>query len=249
MNGLCLTETGMCLVDHDQPQALNIGAMLPPPLGYHGVFCNPYELSTTLDGQFYPGTLLDNGLLDYGQGLLHEVNAMTSCSTFQEGWPFSTPDAFVPFLPQQQQQPGPVPAKHEFEEFLLQETILLEPPYPEAPFIAVTDSAQASVDDRRFSSASPAETPGQAIYSPITGARMNLSEDAALLPCVPVPRAKKPSKRATSVACAFCRKRKIACGGPPKGSTDKTCGQCARRNQECEYPRKSYRGYRCSETD
>ena len=36
---------------------------------------------------------------------------------------------------------------------------------------------------------------------------------------------KKPKKRweAVSLACYFCRKRKIACRQPPKGSLDRTC--------------------------
>ena len=36
---------------------------------------------------------------------------------------------------------------------------------------------------------------------------------------------KKPKKRreAVSLACYFCRKRKIACGQPPEGSVDRTC--------------------------
>ena len=36
---------------------------------------------------------------------------------------------------------------------------------------------------------------------------------------------KEPKKRreAVSLACYFCRKRKIACGQPPEGSVDRTC--------------------------
>ncbi|KAJ7480854.1 hypothetical protein FB451DRAFT_1238609 [Mycena latifolia] len=49
------------------------------------------------------------------------------------------------------------------------------------------------------------------------------------------------SKR-QALACFFCRKRKIACGGPPKGSADQTCNQCARRGVDCEYPTESKRG-------
>ncbi|KAJ7702794.1 hypothetical protein B0H17DRAFT_852381, partial [Mycena rosella] len=49
------------------------------------------------------------------------------------------------------------------------------------------------------------------------------------------------SKR-QALACFFCRKRKIACGGPPKGSADTTCDQCARRGVPCEYPTESRRG-------
>ncbi|KAJ7458599.1 hypothetical protein FB451DRAFT_1406352 [Mycena latifolia] len=49
------------------------------------------------------------------------------------------------------------------------------------------------------------------------------------------------SKR-QALACFFCRKRKIACGGPPKGSADQTCNQCTRRGVECGYPTESKRG-------
>lgn len=37
---------------------------------------------------------------------------------------------------------------------------------------------------------------------------------------------KKPSERKKTLACLFCRERKIACGKPPLGSLDKTC-RCA----------------------
>jgi len=42
--------------------------------------------------------------------------------------------------------------------------------------------------------------------------------------------AKKPS-----LACKFCRERKIACGRPPEDAEDQTCNQCARRQFKCEY--------------
>ncbi|KAF8153386.1 hypothetical protein B0H34DRAFT_103627 [Crassisporium funariophilum] len=41
--------------------------------------------------------------------------------------------------------------------------------------------------------------------------------------------------RRPSLACTFCRERKIACGRPPEGSSDLTCNQCARRSFRCEY--------------
>lgn len=86
---------------------------------------------------------------------------------------------------------------------------------------------------------------------------------------------KKPRKRreAVSLACYFCRKRKIACRQPPEGSPDRTCksvfpsldcprqfhsflvlgdltrfasffSQCKARGMECEYPTESRRGAR-----
>lgn len=70
-------------------------------------------------------------------------------------------------------------------------------------------------------------------------------------------------KKPLTLACFFCRKRKIACGSPPPGKKDRTCkyvhlfslscervltgnslSQCARRNLRCEYPVNSRRGTR-----
>ncbi|KAF8187433.1 hypothetical protein BJ912DRAFT_1059786 [Pholiota molesta] len=44
---------------------------------------------------------------------------------------------------------------------------------------------------------------------------------------------KEPKK--PSLACTFCRERKIACGRPAEGSIDPTCNQCARRSFTCKY--------------
>jgi len=49
---------------------------------------------------------------------------------------------------------------------------------------------------------------------------------------------KKPS-----LACLFCRQRKIACGRPAVGSKDHTCDQCTRRKIECVFPTESRRGH------
>ncbi|TFK66521.1 hypothetical protein BDN72DRAFT_771886, partial [Pluteus cervinus] len=54
---------------------------------------------------------------------------------------------------------------------------------------------------------------------------------------------KKPS-----LACLFCRGRKIACGPPILGSKDQTCNQCQRRSLKCEYPSESRRGMRKKKT-
>ncbi|KAI0715732.1 hypothetical protein C8Q72DRAFT_789933 [Fomitopsis betulina] len=51
-------------------------------------------------------------------------------------------------------------------------------------------------------------------------------------------------KKPLTLACFFCRKRKIACGSPPPGKKDRTCNQCARRNLKCVYPEASRRGMR-----
>ncbi|CAL1705936.1 unnamed protein product [Somion occarium] len=51
-------------------------------------------------------------------------------------------------------------------------------------------------------------------------------------------------KKPLTLACLFCRKRKIACGSPPPGHKDRTCNQCARRSLTCVYPVTSRRGMR-----
>ncbi|KAA1475231.1 hypothetical protein DENSPDRAFT_852828 [Dentipellis sp. KUC8613] len=52
---------------------------------------------------------------------------------------------------------------------------------------------------------------------------------------------KRPRKKPT-LACLFCRQRKIACGPPVAGSDNPSCNQCASRNRPCEYPPASRRG-------
>lgn len=46
-------------------------------------------------------------------------------------------------------------------------------------------------------------------------------------PLVPEPRppslVEDSPKKPLTLACFFCRKRKIACGSPPPGSKDRTC--------------------------
>ncbi|OSC96564.1 hypothetical protein PYCCODRAFT_1378923 [Trametes coccinea BRFM310] len=67
-------------------------------------------------------------------------------------------------------------------------------------------------------------------------------------PLQPIPR---PSsliednpKKPLTLACFFCRKRKIACQSPPANSLDRTCNQCAKRKLKCVYPATSRRGVR-----
>ncbi|KAE9396711.1 hypothetical protein BT96DRAFT_824339 [Gymnopus androsaceus JB14] len=59
---------------------------------------------------------------------------------------------------------------------------------------------------------------------------------------VPGPTRRGDSPRKQTLACHFCRERKIACGRPLPGSHDGTCNQCARRNLLCTYPTESRRG-------
>ncbi|KAF8073461.1 hypothetical protein FPV67DRAFT_1477952 [Lyophyllum atratum] len=50
------------------------------------------------------------------------------------------------------------------------------------------------------------------------------------------------ARRPPSLACFFCRERKIACGRPAEGSADPRCNQCRRRQNHCDYPKESLRG-------
>ncbi|KZT65596.1 hypothetical protein DAEQUDRAFT_740582 [Daedalea quercina L-15889] len=70
------------------------------------------------------------------------------------------------------------------------------------------------------------------MYSAMSGRPVGFVKcsEAALVP------AKRTFRRTTAVACTFCRKRKIKCGGPPVDNPDKSCLQCRRRDQACEYP-------------
>lgn len=75
-------------------------------------------------------------------------------------------------------------------------------------------------------------------------------------------RKRSDEKKPLSLACFFCRERKIACGRPEEGNMDMACkyvtdrlsivsdltkstlrvSQCARRAYLCEYPKESHRG-------
>lgn len=54
----------------------------------------------------------------------------------------------------------------------------------------------------------------------------------------------KDNDKKPSLACLFCRGRKIACGPPAPGGDGKTCNQCHRRSLKCDYPAESRRGMR-----
>lgn len=66
----------------------------------------------------------------------------------------------------------------------------------------------------------------------------------ASLPASRAPKAQKAQYLKPSVACLFCRQRKIACRAPPPEVSDRTCSQCQSRQRVCEYPRQSFRGSR-----
>ncbi|KAJ6610522.1 hypothetical protein B0H10DRAFT_109969 [Mycena sp. CBHHK59/15] len=53
---------------------------------------------------------------------------------------------------------------------------------------------------------------------------------------------KKIGAKKQTMACLFCRERKIGCTRPAEDNLDQTCNQCARRKRRCEYPTESRRG-------
>lgn len=65
------------------------------------------------------------------------------------------------------------------------------------------------------------------IYSPTTGRKLSLSAEpggkASVRIMLGATSAKKPYKRSTPVACTFCRRRKIACGGPQESDERRRC--------------------------
>ncbi|KAF9257945.1 hypothetical protein L218DRAFT_878266 [Marasmius fiardii PR-910] len=62
----------------------------------------------------------------------------------------------------------------------------------------------------------------------------------------PLPSHRRPAekKKTQTLACNFCRGRKIACGPPVPGTVEKTCNQCQRRSLKCVFPTESRRGVR-----
>ena len=62
------------------------------------------------------------------------------------------------------------------------------------------------------------------IYSPTTARRIPVSSGPSGSVLRLATATKRPYKRGTHVACAFCRRRKIACGGPQEGDEARRCG-------------------------
>lgn len=66
-----------------------------------------------------------------------------------------------------------------------------------------------------------------AVYSPMTGQRIPVTAgpNGLVLQLSAVPQsARRPYKRGAVAACAFCRRRKIACGGPRESDEARRCG-------------------------
>ncbi|KAJ7832943.1 hypothetical protein B0H14DRAFT_3463087 [Mycena olivaceomarginata] len=51
-----------------------------------------------------------------------------------------------------------------------------------------------------------------------------------------------PAPKRPTLACLFCRERKIGCMRPSKDNPDQSCNQCVRRKRVCEYPTECRRG-------
>ncbi|KAM5537189.1 hypothetical protein V8D89_009122 [Ganoderma adspersum] len=103
-----------------------------------------------------------------------------------------------------------------------------QPTTPMTPITPATPVMAADDEDAKI-----------VIYSPMTGQRIPVTAGpngpVLQLSAVP-PSARRPYKRGAVAACAFCRRRKIACGGPKEGDEAGRCGQCIQRQQPCEFP-------------
>lgn len=76
--------------------------------------------------------------------------------------------------------------------------------------------------------------------------RKDNEESPTVMRISPLPSHKRPleKKKAQTLACNFCRGRKIACGPPVAGTVEKTCNQCQRRSLKCVFPTECRRGQR-----
>ncbi|TCD67313.1 hypothetical protein EIP91_000283 [Steccherinum ochraceum] len=88
-------------------------------------------------------------------------------------------------------------------------------------------------------SSSASTTPISPMPSPFTLTPLDKARNGPVrTEAPPLDRVKYKRGTPTKVACFFCRKRKIACGGPPEGSKDGAC------SLECYYPEAAQRGRR-----
>ncbi|KAI0784622.1 hypothetical protein C8Q75DRAFT_778126 [Abortiporus biennis] len=109
-------------------------------------------------------------------------------------------------------------------------------PYPEEMGINI---ARRSVEAEPSASSAPKGSKQKTRTEPVASSSKSKASSS------PFPETAKYKRGTpTPVACFFCRKRKIACGGPRPGREDKTCAQCSRRRLECTYPEESHRGRR-----
>ncbi|KAH9836479.1 uncharacterized protein C8Q71DRAFT_43961 [Rhodofomes roseus] len=159
-------------------------------------------------------------------------------------------------LEEQYPQPGQALPEHEpsvgldaLEEYINWSLYQGAPVSAEYPLLNNEASSQlchstSTVDDpSKASTSMPAPGPPSApnapgpspfMYSPTSARPVGVVELSGAPSTQAIVR--RSAKRTTAIACFFCRKRKIACGGPLAGSSGRTCVQCKRRNQPCEYP-------------
>jgi len=110
----------------------------------------------------------------------------------------------------------------------------------------IAEARPAMPDESVMPQAPEGSRPSPFMYSTTSGCPVGVVE----LTKSQSVRAVRRGKRTTAVACLFCRRRKIACGGPPVDNPDKTCMQCKRRRFTCEYPehRNGAREYKFKQT-
>ena len=90
---------------------------------------------------------------------------------------------------------------------------------PTTPMTPITPATPATDDDN--------DDTKIMVYSPMTGRRIPVTAGpngpVLRLSAMP-PSTRRPYKRGAVAACAFCRRRKIACGGPKEGDEARRCG-------------------------
>ncbi|CAL1705947.1 unnamed protein product [Somion occarium] len=112
-------------------------------------------------------------------------------------------------------------------------------PGPSTPDICDATSSSTATPNSVISDDGMGYVKQTIVYSPRTGRRAAIASGE-------IPEGKVKPKRGTPVriACLFCRRRKIGCGGPVGLGEDKTCKQCANRHLVCTYPEETHRGKR-----
>ncbi|KAJ3996792.1 hypothetical protein F5050DRAFT_48776 [Lentinula boryana] len=113
------------------------------------------------------------------------------------------------------------------------------------PLMDNMDRLGASESESSMSTIIPLATPSSLATEPVPHPEIQ-PEPTGLMRLSPLPMNRRPveKKKTQTLACNFCRVRKIACGPPLAGTVEKTCNQCQRRSRECIFPTESRRGVR-----
>ncbi|KAJ3733382.1 hypothetical protein DFJ43DRAFT_1175884 [Lentinula guzmanii] len=113
------------------------------------------------------------------------------------------------------------------------------------PLMDNMDRPGASESESLMSTIIPLATPSSLATEPNPHPEIQ-PEPTGLMRLSPLPMNRRPveKKKTQTLACNFCRVRKIACGPPLAGTVEKTCNQCQRRSRECIFPTESRRGVR-----